>query len=69
MEIDEANYNAAILLIYVAVKILRQRRLGERLCGYPEEYGGDKFLLERMEEFLNKPNVKQRVIELQKKIN
>ncbi len=61
---QESKLDVAILLIYAAVAAMRERRKTERIVGYPEEYGHDKFVLEKMEEFLNHPQMKARVLEL-----
>lgn len=58
----------AILLIYVAEKAIAERRRLEAACGYPSEYGGDEFVLEKMREYLDESHVKERLEELLKQI-
>jgi len=49
---------SAIDLILIAEQSINRRRYYEQLCGYGPEYGGDKLLLEKLQEFLELPSIK-----------
>ncbi len=42
----------SLILLKAASIIITKRREAERMCGYPEDYGGDADLLKRIDEFL-----------------
>jgi len=60
----EGLFDQAIMLISVAREVISKRRHYEKLCGYPNDYGDDKLLLQRMETFLAVPLVNTRTEEL-----
>ena len=61
---SDALFNQAVLLIWAAEKAIGERRRLETGCGYPEEYGNDKLIHQRLGEFLAEPLVDTRVKKL-----
>lgn len=49
----------AIALLVAAEAIISKRRYYEKICGYPEEYGGDHELLLAIRQYLSAPGVKE----------
>ena len=54
---------AALILLKATQGIIRGRRSLEEGCGYPSDYGGDKLLLQRIDEFLADSNIQHEVID------
>jgi hypothetical protein len=52
---------AALVIIKAAQGIISNRRRLEHLCGYDEDYGGDKMLLKRINEFLDDTHIEHEV--------
>jgi hypothetical protein len=52
------DFKIAVLLLWCAEAIIRQRRLLEHYCDWPPSYGGDETLLHRIQQFLARPEVK-----------
>jgi len=60
----ESLFDQAVLLIWVAEKAIGKRRRIEAGCGYPDEYGDDSFLYQRLKTFLALPLVDARAKKL-----
>lgn len=60
----EQELEIGILLAYSAEQVIRKRKFIENLCGYGDGYGGDKLVLEKLQEYLNRPRIKVRLNEL-----
>lgn len=60
----KAEFEVALLLIYTAGNAMSKRRSTEMMCGYPADYGGDQFILEKIREYLNNPSIKEKLKKL-----
>lgn len=60
---NQQTQHTALILISAAQKIITERRHTEKLCDYPPEYGGDKLLIQRINEFLDNSSTQHELIE------
>jgi len=49
----------ALLLLLATKTIIKKRKYWEHHCGYSEDYGGDKLLLQQIGVYLESPAVKK----------
>lgn len=54
---------AALIIIKAAQGIIKNRRRLEEICGYDEDYGGDKLLIQRIDEFLDDTNIEHDLLD------
>jgi len=59
MELTDQQQREAVILLFLVAKAIENRKHFERVCGYPEEYGDDAKLLERIEQFLISKNISE----------
>lgn len=57
------DLRTAILLLMSADTIISKRKFMESACGYPDEYGGDEFLIQAIKKFLTLEEIAPRVAE------
>lgn len=48
----------SVLLLILTASAISKRKMYEKMCGYPDDYGDDHTLLKRIIEFLESESVK-----------
>lgn len=64
-----ADLRRAILLLLATESIIKKRRFYEQACGFRENSGGDRLLVEQIRMFLDSDNVKEDVTRLEKEFS
>lgn len=48
----------SVLLLILTASAVSKRKMYEKMCGYPDDYGDDNILLKRIIEFLKSDQIK-----------